>query len=350
MSGDYELYHSNVSDIPPYYDDGHYESFISSTQTHTAVFGIILTILTILVNLIVIASILSEKRTRVDVYFLQIVNISLANLLIGSFVIPLTVYSILYPWDLGEVLCKSWIIFDVLLPFASILMLAILNIDRLLLLTYPKVYSCLFQTCLKQIILMIPWMLSLVIVVPFWTYGALPYQLNPGECVIMIIHSAAIACSILTYFVPLAMIVCLTLKILIVRMQSDRQYLTSSTDRCALKMSTLSSLDEPSTPDTEQTRVKNVPTESIVALCLANFIYCSMWFPYQFVTLLMTVCSSHLCMPSAALSQTVTWAATASAGIVPLVWFVESKVKRSCISLVCRTAVPDSDTFTEADV
>ena len=345
---DHYIWDWNYSSTYPFYDNiTVYEEFV--VQTQSVVFGVMLAIWATLLNLFVISSILYEKRTRIDVYFLQIMNMSLANIFIGVFVIPLTVYSILYPWELGEVLCKFWIIFDNLLPFASITTLVIMNIDRLILLTHSKAYKCLFQTCLKQIILMTPWMTSLVIVVPLWTHGALPYHMDPGECIIIIVHSAAVAYSVITYFVPLSMIIFITLKIMIVRIQTDRQYTTTTCDRSALKLSTFSTTEQP-VNEPEERREKTVSTGSIASLCLANFIFCSMWFPYQFVTLLMTLCTSHLCMPSQALSQAVTWTATASAGVVPFVWFIDSKMRRSCTGFVCRAKTRDRDDLSEGDV
>ena len=337
----------NFSSTSPFYDNIVYGGFV--VQTNSVVFGVMLAIWTSILNVFLISSILCEKQTRVDVYFLQIMNMSLANIFTGVFVIPLTIYSLLYPWELGEVLCKFWIIFDNLLPFASITTLVIMNIDRLIYLTHPKAYKCLFQTCLKQIILMTPWLTSLVIVVPLWTHGALPFDLHPGECAIVIMHSAAVACSVITYFVPLSILIFITLKILIVRIQTDRKLTSTASDRSALKLTTFSTTDQPISEPEEQ-REKTLSPGSIGSLCLANFIFCSMWFPYQFVTLLMTVCTSHLCMPSPALSQAVTWTATSSAGVVPLVWFIDSKMKRSCMRLVCRSKHRDSDDLVEVDV
>ena len=344
----------NISDYPmdwnispPPFNDN--VTLIFVVQTNSVVFGVMLSIWTTLLNIFVISAILCEKKTRIDVYFLQIMNMSLANILTGVFVIPLTVYSLLYPWQLGEVLCKVWIIIDNLLPFVSMTTLVILNIDRLMYLTHLKAYKCLFQTCLKQIILMTPWMTSLVIVVPLWTHGAMQFPLRPGECAIVIMYSAAVTYSAITYFIPLSVLIFITLKILIVRIQTDRKYNTTTSDRSALKLTTFSTTDLPISEPEDQ-RDKTLPPGSVGALCLANFIFCSMWFPYQFVTLLMTVCSVDRCMPSPALIQAVTWAATSSAGVVPLVWFIDSKMKRSCTGLVCRTKHTDNDELVEVDV
>lgn len=340
----------NYSTIHPLYDFP-FAGFTTHTrQTHGAVFGVILSIWTVVLNFLVICTILCERRTRIDVYFLQIMNMAAANVFTGLFVIPLTVYSILQPWNLGTVLCKFWIIFDVLLSFASMLTLVILNLDRLILMIHPKTYKCLFQTCLKPIILMTPWLTSMIIVVPLWTHGALLYELRPGECVIMLIPSAAVACSVITYFFPLSIIIFITVKILLVRMFTDRQNINVSSDRSALKLSTFSPTNEQTVNTTEDGRVKHVSAGSIAAICIANFLFCSLWFPYQFVTMLMTVCTWEMCLPSAGLSKIVTWMATASAGVVPLAWFADKKMKRSCTTHICRAKSTDSGEVIEVDL
>ena len=335
------FYYVNSSDLPLYDDHAAYDMVINN-QTHTAVFGIILTIWTLFMNTLVIVSNFCEAKTRFDVFYLQIVNLSAVNILIGLFAIPLTVYSLLFPWELGEVLCKMWIIIDVLLPFASMLILILMNIDRIILITHPKIYQCLFEKCLKHILLLTPWLISLITVVPLWTYGALPYELNPGECIIMITHSAALACTILTYFVPLLVIVCLILKLLITKMRNHQDSVTNS-DQWSLKVSTEPSPSASTNMTPEQRRINNGTTNSVMALCLANFVLCTMWFPFQCVSVIMTLCTSHLCMPSSTLSQTVTWAATASSGIVPLVFLVDLRIKRGCSNALRCINHSDSD-------
>ena len=309
----------------------------SSVETYNAILGYILSAGTLVLNIIIAILCTYAQRHKSDVFYLQIINFSITNILIGAFVIPLTVYSILFPWNIGVTLCKIWIICDVLLPFTSMLILILLTVDRLVLTTYPKVHTCLFQKCLKQIIIMTPWLMSFVIVVPFWTHGALPYELNPGECVIMTSHSVALACTLLTFFIPLFCIILLLIKIVTVRMRKEDTYVSTVEDSIPLNLSTTTSSSE--APITERKvsdpiHIETVSLETILSVFLADIVYCSMWFPYHTVSLIMTLCTTHLCIPSSALIQSVTWTATASAALVPYVWLADSNIR------YCRSKPP----------
>ena len=338
----------NSSDYPPYDNSAAFD-IIYTNQTHTAIFGIILTIWTLFMNLLVIISNFCERKTCWNTFYLQIVNLSITNIVIGLFSLPLTVYSLLYPWELGEVLCKMWIIGDVLLPFASMLILIIMDIDRIVLLTYPKVYPCLFENCLKQIIMITPWLLSLIIVVPLWTHGALPYELDPGVCTIMITFSASIACTIITYFVPVFIMVLLTSKLLITRMKTYH-YFDKDTDHVSFAVSSESSNQGTTCLTSEQRRQEHKTTNSVMALCLANFVLCIMWFPFHCVSMVMTLCTSLMCIPSVTLNQVITWAATASSGIIPLVFFADSNIRRGCGSVIYCIRRSDREAHNEVHV
>ena len=339
----YYYYFVNHSDIN--YDDetpAHYDVFFTSVQKYTAILGVMLCIASIVVNLLVITVCLRDSKFKSDIFYLQIVNFSIANVLIGGFVIPLTVYSILYPWNLGDFLCKVWILSDVFLPFVSLLILILLNLDRLMLLTRAETYSCLFQLCLKYILLTGPWMVSFVVIVPLWTHGSLPYELRPGECILMLSKSVAFAGCLITYFIPCVCLMLIALAIILVRL-GHRRLSTSGRHRkhspdTFILLVTSSEITIEKTPEpktTEKLNHKRASTQSVVAVFLASFLFCSMWFPYQCMNLLISFCTSQLCMPSPVLSQVVTWAATASACVVPAAWLVETDKRRSCELLLC---------------
>ena len=336
------VYFVNYTDNYVQEDMSTYQTFFNNVHTYTAAVGYILSTLVIIVNLGIIIACNCTSQIKSDIFYLQIVNFSISNILIGVFVIPLTVYSILFPWTIGETTCKLWIISDVLLPFSSILILVLLNIDRLLILTYPKVYACLFQKCLKQIILVTPWMMSFVIVVPLWTHGALPHDVLPGECVIMLSHAVALACTIATFFVPLICIIFLALKIVCVKMRSYGDYMLTTEDSIPLNMSAVTSSDSHTfeqnelnatvSEEPDSVCAKSVSKQSIVSIVLADIVYFSMWLPYQSISLSMNVCTTHICMQSPVIIQTVTWLATASSAVVPCVWLVDTNINQFCCS------------------
>ena len=343
----YYYYWINHTDQPYYDDDTTYENFVTNIQKYSAIFGIILSVWTIVVNALIIVSVLCNKQLKSDVFYLQIINFAFANVFIGAFVIPLTVYSILCPWKIGDIICKTWIISDVLLPFASLLMLVILNLDRLLLLTHAKSYMCLFQQCLKPLILLTPWMTSFFVIVPLWTHGSLPYDLQHGECVVMLSKSVAFAGTVITYFIPCIFVIVTAVTIVFVRLRRRRRRTQHGGSLNTLKSTVESVVVEHKRR--KKNTMKKITSDSILAIFLSDFLFCSMWFPYQCMNILIAFCSAILCMPSPMLSQIVTWTATASTCIIPLAWLADTNIRESC-KIVLIGQVEQVDNEKEANV
>ncbi|KOX76145.1 putative G-protein coupled receptor No9 [Melipona quadrifasciata] len=102
-----------------------------------------LIIVTIVGNTLVIAAVITTRRLR-SVTNCFVSSLAAADLLVGLAVMPPAVLLQVYKsgtWELGEVLCDSWVSLDVLLCTASILSLCAISIDRYLAVTQPLIYS-----------------------------------------------------------------------------------------------------------------------------------------------------------------------------------------------------------------
>ncbi|XP_076669284.1 putative G-protein coupled receptor No18 [Andrena cerasifolii] len=101
-----------------------------------------LIIVTIVGNTLVIAAVITTRRLR-SVTNCFVSSLAAADLLVGLAVMPPAVLLQLTggTWELGEVLCDSWVSLDVLLCTASILSLCAISIDRYLAVTQPLLYS-----------------------------------------------------------------------------------------------------------------------------------------------------------------------------------------------------------------
>lgn len=101
-----------------------------------------LIIVTIVGNTLVIAAVITTRRLR-SVTNCFVSSLAAADLLVGLAVMPPAVLLQLTggTWELGEVLCDSWVSLDVLLCTASILSLCAISIDRYLAVTQPLIYS-----------------------------------------------------------------------------------------------------------------------------------------------------------------------------------------------------------------
>lgn len=333
-----------------YYDDYRYfsaeihEEFLGSIHQHTATFAILLSIWTFLVNIIVILACMGNKENRNNGFYSQIVNLSVSNLIICVFVFPLTIYHILHAWNLGQVMCKIYVTCDVLIPFASFTITILLNIDRLVSVVHPRIYSWIFQKTLIPVIIVIPWFIAVLVVVPIWTSGTLPYTNAPGECTVLISKEAAILCPLLTYFAPLMVLICLTFKLLLLKLQqspsslaarghtgvSMKNYLNQTsevTDEHSDVIQGRSPLTSTSTA-TPKTR-----KDDIVAVCVVNTSFAAMWFPFQCISFLLSFCHAQSCIPSPDLNQVATWIGASSAGAVPLFWFLDGQMRVGLCSL-----------------
>ncbi|XP_003702699.1 putative G-protein coupled receptor No18 [Megachile rotundata] len=101
-----------------------------------------LIIVTIVGNTLVIAAVITTRRLR-SVTNCFVSSLAAADLLVGLAVMPPAVLLQLTggTWELGEVLCDSWVSLDILLCTASILSLCAISIDRYLAVTQPLIYS-----------------------------------------------------------------------------------------------------------------------------------------------------------------------------------------------------------------
>lgn len=324
-----------------------HSDFLQGVHESATVYAVILCILTIIVNVFVMAVCLKDKDMRQNGYFLQVVNLSVANLIIATFVIPLTVYHVLHEWYLGMTMCKVFVIADVFLPFVSIIIMILLNIDKQISVSHPQLHLWLFQGSLQWVILFIPWFVAFVVVVPIWTSGSIPIQNRPGECMVLVSFEAAILCPVLTYFIPLLTIVFLNFRLLLARLHStDGTSTLTVSERLVLKPHTVNqtSVDIEETEDQIQNAspVNNsnantfrVKRDDFSAVCVANLAFCVMWFPYQCTSFLLTICSHFICLPSAELTQVVTWFGTSSACVVPLCWLIDSQMMMQVRACCC---------------
>lgn len=317
-----------------------HEEFLRNIHRHTSIFAVFLSVWTSFINILVILACIGNREIRYNGYYNQIVNLSVSNLLISGFVIPLTIYHIQHSWDIGSALCKIYIIADVILPFASIVVILILNVDRIMSVVHPRFYSWIFQKSLKLAVICLPWFTAVVVVIPIWTSGTIPYNNRPGECIVLISKESAILCPLMTYFIPLVALIILTFKLLLLKIQVPASAAVS-TDNTRLSMKTYKNKENEA--DGENCELRNtsstLPNTStailkekrcdIVALCAVTACFAVMWFPFQCISFFLSFCHSQSCIPSAGLNQVVTWVGASSAGVVPIFWFIDCQLRGS---------------------
>lgn len=129
-----------------------------------ALFLGLMIILTISGNLLVIVAVVPSPTLRSPTHSL-IVNLAVADLLLGITVLPLSATRELYAgaWLLGPSLCSIWTSLDVLCCTASILSLCGISVDRYIGVSRPLAYSRILTKRRARILIAVIWTLALAI-------------------------------------------------------------------------------------------------------------------------------------------------------------------------------------------
>ena len=352
----------------PHYDQNYHDASLTNIHRYSATYTGFLACCTFLVNLVVIISITVNIKTRSDAFYKQVINFSITNVVIAIFILPLTVYQIVYIWKIGNFMCKFFTIADVVIPYVSFFILIILSCDRLIYSSHPNLYSWLYQKTFTWVVLTSPWVVSILIVVPMWTTEH-DYYHNMHVCFHVISEFAQILTPILIYFIPCVFMAILTLLLLLRYRFGQRNGERFDTNRVSRNnnmfendeskvtcspVHALSDMDKRNLvrsndnvrenhsmtvirQDTTRSSVdrsdRKLARHKVFAVCQINALYCVMWFPFQFVSLLLSVCNSSSCVPSSVMIQVITLLAATSGAVEPLVWLNDRELQDNLKSI-----------------
>lgn len=152
---------------------------------HNAVLGVILgllSLLTVMMNLLVLYAVKKEKSLH-TVGNLYIVSLSVADLIVGTTVMPLNlVYLLENEWKLGQALCQFWLIMDYVASTASIFSLFILCLDRYRSVRQPLNYLKYRTRGKASVMISGAWLLSMMWIIPILGWRAFTHvDLKPEE-------------------------------------------------------------------------------------------------------------------------------------------------------------------------
>ncbi|MEQ2304156.1 hypothetical protein AMECASPLE_024032 [Ameca splendens] len=179
--------HSNKSwNNHPYGDDLRH----NQTQTlyyhfHNVLLGVslgLLSLLTIIMNLLVLYAVKKEKSLH-TVGNLYIVSLSVADLIVGTTVMPLNLMYLLEDeWRLGRAVCQFWLIMDYVASTASIFSLFILCLDRYRSVRQPLKYLKYRTRGKASLMISGAWLLSMMWIVPILGWSSFTHvDLRPEE-------------------------------------------------------------------------------------------------------------------------------------------------------------------------
>jgi len=78
---------------------------------------------------------------------------------------------------------------------------------------------------------------------------------------------------------------------------------------------------------------RKLAERKVYAVCKINAVFCIMWFPFQCVSLLLSVCRSSSCAISSVMIQVITLLAASSGAVAPLVWFYDRELRDNLKSI-----------------
>ncbi|KAM9859451.1 histamine H1 receptor [Aulostomus maculatus] len=154
-------------------------------RLHNALLGVslgLLSLLTIIMNLLVLYAVKREKSLH-TVGNLYIVSLSVADLIVGTTVMPLNlVYLLEDEWRLGGAVCKFWLIMDYVASTASIFSLFILCLDRYRSVRQPLKYLKYRTRGKASVMICGAWLLSMTWIIPILGWRSFTHvDLKPEE-------------------------------------------------------------------------------------------------------------------------------------------------------------------------
>ncbi|XP_030231539.1 histamine H1 receptor [Gadus morhua] len=156
------------------------QDFVYSTAL--GVFLGLVSLLTVLMNLLVLYAVRREKSLH-TVGNLYIASLSVADLIVGATVMPLNlVYLLRDEWLLGRAVCQFWLIMDYVASTASIFNLFILCLDRYRSVRQPLKYLKYRTRGRACLMISGAWLLSMMWIVPIlgWRWFT-PVDLKPED-------------------------------------------------------------------------------------------------------------------------------------------------------------------------
>ncbi|XP_041836485.1 histamine H1 receptor [Melanotaenia boesemani] len=154
-------------------------------QLHNALLGVslgLLSLITVIMNLLVLYAVKREKSLH-TVGNLYIVSLSVADLIVGTTVMPLNlVYLLEDEWKLGRAVCQFWLIMDYVASTASIFSLFILCLDRYRSVRQPLKYLKYRTRGKASVMISGAWLLSMMWIIPILGWRSFTHvDLKPEE-------------------------------------------------------------------------------------------------------------------------------------------------------------------------
>ncbi|XP_071112619.1 beta-3 adrenergic receptor-like [Haliotis cracherodii] len=301
---------------------------------HSAGFGIFICLWNFLVNSFLIILLICRRQAHNRYIYAQIVNLAASDLAYSMLVDTVTVYYELEPWQLGQHVCKAWMILDAILPFVSLIIIITLNLDRLIFALRPPLYYKLFCKWLsRSLVILVPWVVSSGILSPMWLLSSVQ-EPHPEFCIYGITGEAMLASSLISLYIPAINIMVLTVLVLVTVIGGFPDELGELTS----VIFNGQRLDKKT--------IKRGHRSIVMSLCMVNFCTLAMQLPFGAISMLQPNCVDATCESTVKMMQALSWLRSACPGIRPLFWILVPEIRQACCGCLNRSE-DDLDIVTE---
>jgi hypothetical protein len=341
-----------------------YDSLQPLYQTLTCIILYLITIWTIIGNLLILISIsINKKLKKNGTSNILIGNLAFSDLLLGLTVLPFSALATsLKVWKFGQILCEIWFSFDVLCCTASIWSLTMISIDRYIATNHPIKYRIhKNNTKIGIAYISTVWLISIMISFGSFLmyknhktsnsinsttlindYSSLFKQIkgtNDFTCASIIRPSFVILSSIVSFYLPLVLMVILYSKVFFkirslksFRMRhAIKKNIFKSRETCNLNMimmpSHLNLISNIETKETliiqSQNDLKIISSETRItktlAIVMTSFLIC--WLPF-FITYNFRALLNDPNLVSIRLMDTFVWLGYSNSSIDPILYLI----------------------------
>ncbi|XP_053497813.1 trace amine-associated receptor 1-like [Ictalurus furcatus] len=180
-------------------------------------------LITVIGNLLVIITVVHFRQLRTSTNYL-ILSLAVADLLVGGMVMPPSmIRSVETCWYLGSTFCKIHSSLDVTVCTASILNLCIISLDRYYAVCHPFLYYSKMTPTTIRFMIIVCWSISVSV-----GFGMIFLELNilgneefyynnfvcEGACMVFQAKVGAVVFSMLCFYIPAVIMLCVYMKIL----------------------------------------------------------------------------------------------------------------------------------------
>ncbi|XP_077388626.1 5-hydroxytryptamine receptor 4 isoform X2 [Festucalex cinctus] len=243
--------------------------------------------MSILGNLLVMVAVCKDRQLRKIKTNYFIVSLAFADLLVSLLVMPFGAIDLVYQqWIYGQTFCLVRTSLDVLLTTASIMHLCCIALDRYYAICcQPLVYSNKMTPTRVALMIggcwVIPTFISFLPIMQGWNAIGIDHVIderrhpegsNSTSCVFLVNKPYAVTCSLVAFYIPLALMV----------LAYQRIYVTARAHAVQIGILQRAGAPPPSSDSADQQRNQRmrVETKAAKTLCVIMGCFCLCWAPF----------------------------------------------------------------------